>query len=157
MKKMSPNTILAVVTAVILLLGGSVVLAGKTSNDGFCVSCHAYEKVSWDHGDHPYVGCVSCHTKGALTDKTKGLRKLYLAMSSRVNPHNDKLPSYKEAIADNCIGCHMREENLAALPYYKERHDEYRKHAVDCLACHEPGHVLQLKSKRTVASRLPAN
>lgn len=157
MNKLSQKGKIIVGAAVLVLALVSVGLARKTSADGFCVSCHAYEKVSWDHGDHPYVGCISCHTKGTITDKAKGLRKTFLTLTGQVNPHNDKLPSYKEALTDNCVKCHMSKEILAARPIYKERHEEYRKYAVGCVQCHEPGHVKKLRDQRNVASRKPDN
>jgi cytochrome c nitrite reductase small subunit len=154
MKKLSPRIkIITGVAAVIILFGGAVGMTAFTSTDSFCVSCHAYEKISWDHGDHPDVGCVSCHTKGIMTDKTKGLRKVFLTTTGQVNPHNSKLPSYMEAVTQNCAGCHMTEEILVARPIFKDRHEEYRKYGGDCVSCHEPGHVKKLRGLREVASR----
>jgi cytochrome c nitrite reductase small subunit len=139
--------------AVIILVGAAAGTATITSTDTFCVGCHAYEKVSWDHGDHPDVGCVSCHTKGMMTDKVKGVKKVFLTMTGQVNPHNSKLPSYKEALTENCTRCHLSAESAAAHPIYKERHEEYVKHAAGCVSCHEPGHVKKLRGLREVASR----
>lgn len=144
---------IAGLAAVILLVAAVAGTATITSTDSFCVSCHAYEKVSWDHGDHPYVGCVSCHTKGVITDKAKGAMKVLLTVSGQVNPHNSKLPSYKEALTENCTRCHLSAESVAMHPIYKERHDEYLKYAADCVGCHEPGHVKKLRGLREVASR----
>jgi cytochrome c nitrite reductase small subunit len=153
MKKLGQKSKIILGAAALVFLLGGIDLARKTSSDSFCVSCHAYEKVSWDHGDHPFVGCVSCHTKGTITDKTKGLRKTFLTLTGQVNPHNDKLPSYKEALTSNCVGCHLNSEILAARPVFKERHEEYRKYATGCVECHEPGHVKKLRDRRQVASR----
>jgi cytochrome c nitrite reductase small subunit len=144
---------IAALVAVILLVGAAVGTATYTSTDSFCVSCHAYEKVSWDHGDHPDVGCVACHSKGLLTDKTKGVKKVFLTATGQVNPHNSNLPSYKEALTQNCTGCHLSSESAEMHPIYKERHEEYVKYAANCIACHEPGHVKKLRSMREVASR----
>ncbi|MBE0597210.1 MAG: NapC/NirT family cytochrome c [Desulfuromonadales bacterium] len=153
MKKFSRKAwIIVGVAALVIVFAGAGGMA-FTSTNNFCVGCHAYEKISWDHGDHPDVGCISCHTKGMLTDKTKGMRKVYLTMVGKVNPHNSKLPSYKEAITENCAGCHMSEEMLALRPIYKDRHEEYRKYAADCVGCHEPGHVKKLRGMREVAIR----
>ncbi|HET98557.1 MAG TPA: hypothetical protein ENN98_07725 [Desulfurivibrio alkaliphilus] len=153
MNKLSQKTWIILGVAALVIVIASSVMARKTSSDSFCISCHAYEKVSWDHSDHPDVGCISCHTKGTITDKTKGLRKVYLTLSGQVNPHNDKLPSYKEAITDNCVGCHMTEEILESRPVFKERHEEYRKYAVGCVECHEPGHVKKMREQRNVPTR----
>lgn len=144
---------IAVLVAAIILVGAAAGTATYTSTNSFCVSCHAYEKVSWDHGDHPDVGCISCHTKGLLTDKTKGMKKVFLTVTGQVNPHNSNLPSYKEALTENCTGCHLSAESTAAHPIYKERHEEYVKYAEGCVACHEPGHVKKLRGLRNVASR----
>jgi cytochrome c nitrite reductase small subunit len=153
MKKLSQRSLIIVGAAALVIMIGGTGLARKTSTDSFCISCHAYEKVSWDHGDHPDVGCISCHTKGTVTDKTKGVRKTFLTLSGKVNPHNDNLPSYKEALTDNCVKCHMSREILAARPIFKERHEEYRKYAAGCVECHEPGHISKLRNQRNVASR----
>jgi cytochrome c nitrite reductase small subunit len=153
MNKDRPVVWVAVVVLVVVL-GGAWGLAAKTSTDNFCTTCHAYEKVSWDHGKHPDVGCVACHTKGVFRDKTAGLRKVFLTLSDQVNPHRDNLPSYKEKINDNCIACHMAEDKIALLPVFKERHDEYRKHAPACMSCHEAGHVVKLRDLRKPGARL---
>ena len=154
MKKLSHKTwIIAGVAVLVVMLAGAGGMATITSTDNFCVSCHAYEKVSWDHGDHPYKNCVSCHTKGMLRDKTMGMQKVYLTLTGQVNPHNNKLPSYKDAITQNCTKCHMSEEMQALRPIYKERHEEYMKYASDCVSCHEPGHTKKLRGLRDAASR----
>jgi cytochrome c nitrite reductase small subunit len=153
MKKSSPKIWIIAAVVALFTAGGALATVTFTSSDSFCVSCHAYEKVSWDHGDHPDVGCVSCHTKGMMTDKTKGVRKVILTASGKVNPHNSTLPSYKEALTQNCAGCHMSDEILAARPIYKDRHEEYRKFVADCVGCHEPGHVKKLRGMREVPSR----
>lgn len=141
------------VAIVVLVLIGAVGTARVTSTDTFCIGCHAYEKISWDHGDHPDVGCISCHTKGIISDKAHGLRKVFLTGTGQVNPHNDRLQKNMEALTANCVSCHMSQEKLAAAPYYKERHEEYMKYSTHCVGCHEPGHVKQLQGKREVASR----
>jgi cytochrome c nitrite reductase small subunit len=154
MKKRSPEkwALVGAVTLVVLLLA-TAGAAKLTSTDTFCIGCHAYEKVSWDHGDHPYVGCISCHTKGMFKDKTKGMRKVWLTLSQQVNPHNSPLPSYKEALTENCTRCHLNQEAKVDKPYFVERHEEYVKYAADCTGCHEPGHVKKLRDQRSVASR----
>ncbi len=153
MRKSGPTIWIIGAVAAVFLAGGALATVSFTSSDSFCVSCHAYEKVSWDHGDHPYVGCVSCHTRGMMTDKTKGVRKVLLTATGQVNPHNSKLPSYMEAVTRNCTECHMSSETLASRPVFKERHDEYRGLVADCVGCHEPGHVKKLRGMREVASR----
>ncbi|KIH75681.1 cytochrome c nitrite reductase small subunit [Geoalkalibacter ferrihydriticus] len=146
------------------LIGGTVIvvvlvvaawgMARQTSKDNFCVTCHAYEKVSWDHGKHPEVGCIACHTKGVVRDKTAGMRKVFLTLTDQVDPHHDNLPSYKDKINDNCIACHFEEERVALMPFFKERHDEYRKHTEVCMGCHEAGHVIKLRDLRQPGVRL---
>lgn len=155
MKNISPTLwIVIAVIALIVIFGGTWGLAAKTSTDNFCVTCHAYEKVSWDHGKHPETGCIACHTKGVVKDKTAGMRKVFLTLTDQVNPHRDNLPSYKDKINDNCIACHMAEDKIALMPMFKERHDEYRKHSATCMGCHEAGHVIKLRDLRKPERRL---
>ncbi|OQX04671.1 MAG: hypothetical protein BWK76_28435 [Desulfobulbaceae bacterium A2] len=153
MKTKSSFTIGIVAAAVLLIVGGAWGLAAKTSKDNFCITCHAYEKVSWDHGQHPDVGCIACHTKGVVKDKTAGLRKVYLTLTDQVNPHRDNLPSYKEKIQQNCVGCHMSSEQLALAPAFKARHEEYRQRTENCMQCHEAGHAQPLKNLRKPTAR----
>jgi cytochrome c nitrite reductase small subunit len=145
---------LIVVVALVVVLGGTLKLTAMTSSDNFCITCHAYEKVSWDYGQHPDVGCIACHTKGVVQDKTAGLRKVYLTLTDQVDPHRDNLPSYLEKTQDNCIACHMDSERIALMPVFKERHDEYLRHAPSCMSCHEAGHALKLKDLRSPGARL---
>jgi cytochrome c nitrite reductase small subunit len=145
---------LIVIVVLGVAFGGAWGLTAKTSSDNFCITCHAYEKVSWDYGMHPDVGCVSCHTKGVIADKTAGMKKVYLTLTDQVNPHRDNLPSYSEKIHDNCVSCHMEPEKIALMPYFKERHDEYMKRSADCMTCHEAGHTLKLKDLRKPGTRL---
>ncbi|ADU66901.1 NapC/NirT family cytochrome c [Desulfurispirillum indicum] len=154
MKNLSPKAwIIVGVVALFIIVGGTVSVANKTSSDSFCIRCHAYEKVSWDHGDHPDVGCIACHTKGMMTDKVKGIQKVYLTSTGQVNPHNDLLPSYKEAITENCIGCHLSREQRSERPIFSARHDEYMKYQATCMGCHDPGHVKSMQNQRFAASR----
>ncbi|MBM9536482.1 multiheme c-type cytochrome [Desulfobulbus alkaliphilus] len=145
---------LIVVVALAVVLGGALKLTAITSSDTFCITCHAYEKVSWDYGQHPDVGCIACHTKGTIQDKTAGLRKVYLTLTDQVDPHRDNLPSYLDNTQDNCIACHMDSERIALMPVFKERHDEYLRHAPSCMSCHEAGHSLKLRDLRVPGTRL---
>lgn len=154
MKQKSSIVWIVVVVVLAVVLIGTWGLAAKTSTDNFCVTCHAYEKVSWDHGQHPDIGCIACHTKGTFKDKTAGMRKVYLTLTDQVDPHRDNLPSYTEKIQDNCVACHMTEELTEMLPHFKARHDEYIKAADSCMGCHEAGHTLKLKDLRKAGSRL---
>lgn len=146
-QKSSIVWIVVVVVLVVVLLG-TWGLAAKTSTDNFCVTCHAYEKVSWDHGQHPDIGCIACHTKGLIKDKTAGMRKVFLTLTDQVDPHRDNLPSYLEKTHENCVACHMTEEIVGMLPHFKARHDEYLKATPTCMGCHEAGHTLKLKDLR---------
>ncbi|WP_305044756.1 NapC/NirT family cytochrome c [Geoalkalibacter sp.] len=149
MKNLSPNALIILgVIALIVIVGVGWGAAKQTSKESFCVTCHAYEKVSWDHGKHPDIGCIACHTKGVIRDKTAGMRKVFLTLTDQVDPHRSNLPSYKDKINDNCIACHMTKEKLDLMPFFKERHDEYRKHSPTCMGCHEAGHVVKLRDLR---------
>ncbi len=150
------SSILWIVVAVVLamVIFGTWGMAAKTSTDNFCVTCHAYEKVSWDHGQHPDIGCIACHTKGVLKDKTAGMRKVYLTLTDQVDPHRGNLPSYLEKTHENCVACHMTKEITDMLPFFKARHDEYLKATPTCMGCHDAGHTLKLKDLRKEGSRL---
>lgn len=154
MKNLSPKIWLSAgAIGLVIIVGVAWGAARQTSKESFCVTCHTYEKVSWDHGKHPDTGCIACHTKGLIHDKTAGMRKVFLTMTDQVDPHRSNLPSYKEKINENCIACHMTEEKLALLPYFKERHEEYRKNSPTCMGCHEVGHVIKLRDLRRPEAR----
>lgn len=144
--------VLAVLLLGLLALGGTA-SHHVTTTDAFCSSCHAYEKVSWDHGPHPHVGCLDCHTGGFVRDKTQGLRKVYLVFSGQVDPHHDRLASYPDKTLSNCMGCHMTEEVAQVNPIFMERHSHYLMAAETCIACHEGGHGQALRDQRYLAIR----
>jgi len=154
MKQKSSIVWIVVVVVLAVVLIATWGLAAKTSTDNFCVTCHAYEKVSWDHGQHPDIGCIACHTKGVIKDKTAGMRKVYLTLTDQVDPHRDNLPSYLEKTHENCVACHMTKEITDMLPFFKARHDEYLKATPTCMGCHDAGHTLKLKDLRKEGSRL---
>jgi cytochrome c nitrite reductase small subunit len=154
MKQKSSIVWIVVVVVLAVVLIATWGLAAKTSTDNFCVTCHAYEKVSWDHGQHPDIGCIACHTKGVIKDKTAGMRKVYLTLTDQVDPHRDNLPSYLEKTHENCVACHMTKEITDMLPFFKARHDEYLKVTPTCMGCHDAGHTLKLKDLRKEGSRL---
>lgn len=154
MKQKSSIVWIVVVVVLAVVLLGTWGLAAKTSTDNFCVTCHAYEKVSWDHGQHPDIGCIACHTKGVIKDKTAGMRKVFLTLTDQVDPHRDNLPSYLEKTHENCVGCHMTEEIVEMLPHFKARHDEYLKVTPTCMGCHDAGHTLKLRDLRKEGTRL---
>src|SRR5690606_16250224 len=70
-KDMSKFWIVVIVVGLLLLTVGGVAGHQMTKGDAFCSSCHAYERASWDHGMHPEVGCLECHTGGFMRDKTQ--------------------------------------------------------------------------------------
>lgn len=154
MKQKSSIVWIVVVVVLAGVLLGTWGLAAKTSTDNFCVTCHAYEKVSWDHGQHPDIGCIACHTKGVIKDKTAGIRKVFLTLTDQVDPHRGNLPSYLEKTHENCVACHMTEEIVEMLPHFKARHDEYLKATPTCMGCHDAGHTLKLKDLRKENARL---
>lgn len=145
--------IIVIVGLLALFAVGGVAGHKMTKTDAFCSSCHAYEKASWDHGMHPDVGCLECHTGGFWRDKTKGAKKVWLVFTGQVDPHHDKLVSYPDKTMANCIRCHMSEEVAAAAPYYINRHSEYLQAAPYCIGCHEPGHVEAIRDQRYIAIR----
>jgi len=150
--------IFIVIIAVVGLLAlGGTASHQVTTTDAFCSSCHAYEKASWDHGVHHSVGCLKCHTGGFVRDKTQGMRKVYLVFTGQIDPHHDRLASYPDKTMSNCMGCHMTEEVAQQRPIYMERHSEYLVAADSCIACHEGGHVKELRDKRYLAVRRAAN
>lgn len=143
---------------VIIAVLGLVALAGTaghqvTTTDAFCSSCHAYEKASWDHGVHHAVGCLDCHTGGFVRDKVQGARKMYLVFTGQIDPHHDRLASYPDKTMSNCMNCHMNDETAQQRPVFMERHSLYLVAAENCIACHEGGHVQQIRDKRYLAVR----
>jgi len=150
--------IFIVIIAVVGLLAlGGTASHQVTTTDAFCSSCHAYEKASWDHGVHHSVGCLECHTGGFVRDKTQGMRKVYLVFTGQIDPHHDRLASYPDKTMSNCMGCHMTEEVEQYQPIYMERHSEYLVAADSCIACHEGGHVKEIRDKRYLAVRRSEN
>ncbi|MCG5495080.1 MULTISPECIES: NapC/NirT family cytochrome c [Ectothiorhodospira] len=145
MSKIGVATILVLV--LVLVVGGG---AGHqvTTTDAFCSSCHAYEKVSWDQGQHPEVGCLDCHTGGFMHDKIQGARKVYRVFTGQVDPHHDPLPSYPEKTHGNCVACHLNEAVVEYHPIFAARHERYMEAAEFCMACHESGHVLSVRAQR---------
>lgn len=142
------------IAVVFLAVAGGVVGHQATTTDTFCSSCHAYEKASWDFGVHPHVGCLDCHTGGFVRDKTQGARKVWLVFTGQVNPHHDRLASYPDKTMDNCMGCHFSEEAVEAYPVFVARHAQYQQAGEFCIACHEPGHRLDILHDRyTSATR----
>ena len=153
MKRLDTKTwIIVAVVVLLIVVGATAGVANKTSTSGFCSSCHAYEKMSWDHGDHKEVSCISCHTKGSFNDKNNGIRKVMLTTTGKVDPHRDNLPSYKDEIINNCKGCHMSDEIRQERPIFTARHDEYLQHYSNCMGCHDPGHKRSYQTKRFVGS-----
>jgi cytochrome c nitrite reductase small subunit len=149
------NKIWIVVIAVVLVLaiGGGVAGHQMTTTDAFCSSCHAYERASWDHGMHPHVGCLECHTGGFWRDKTQGARKVLLVFSGQVDPHHARLPSYPDKTMSNCVGCHLTEEAAEHHPFFVARHSQYLEAAEFCIACHEAGHVERIRNQRYLSVR----
>jgi cytochrome c nitrite reductase small subunit len=145
--------IVVIVGLLLLLTLGGVAGHQMTKGDAFCSSCHAYERASWDHGMHPQVGCLECHTGGFLRDKTQGARKVFLVMTGQVNPHHDKLASYPDKTMKNCKGCHMTDEVAEYNPFFATRHTEYTQAAEYCIACHEAGHVEKIRNQRYLSIR----
>ena len=151
MKKIA--ILIAVVVVIGLLALGGTAGHQVTTTDAFCSSCHAYEKASWDHGVHHSVGCLDCHTGGFVRDKTQGARKVYLVFTGQVDPHHDELASYPDKTMSNCMECHMSDEVAAQRPVFMERHSRYLVAADRCVACHEGGHVKEIRDKRYLAVR----
>jgi cytochrome c nitrite reductase small subunit len=146
--------IVVIVLVVALLTVGGVAGHQATTTDAFCSSCHAYEKASWDFSPHPHVGCLDCHTGGFMRDKTQGARKVWLVFTGQVDPHHDLLASYPDKTMSNCMGCHLSEDAAEAYPFFVSRHSEYMQAAPYCIACHEPGHALEIRDKKyTSATR----
>jgi cytochrome c nitrite reductase small subunit len=145
--------IVAIVAALLLVTAGGVAGHQMTKGDAFCSSCHAYERASWDHGMHPNVGCLQCHTGGFTRDKTQGARKVFLVFTGQVNPHHDRLSSYPEKTLKNCQGCHMTDEVAEQHPYFATRHAEYMQAAQYCISCHEAGHVEKIRNERYLSAR----
>ncbi|MGM0677147.1 MAG: NapC/NirT family cytochrome c [Pseudomonadota bacterium] len=146
-------TIVVVVLA--LLVGGGVGGHHVSKQNAFCITCHAYEKVSWDHGDHFFNDCLDCHTKGLVTDKVHGVRKVYLMFTGQNNPHNDP-PSrlYPEKTSDNCTDCHMTSEVEANEPEFFAQHTGMMENFDTCQACHDDsGHDPELQALRFEAPR----
>jgi cytochrome c nitrite reductase small subunit len=150
---MSKLWIIVIVVAVLLVSVGGVAGHQMTKGDAFCSSCHAYERASWDHGMHPSVGCLECHTGGFMRDKTQGARKVFLVFTGQVNPHHDKLASYPDKTFKNCVGCHMTADANEQHPFFVTRHQEYLQAAENCVACHEAGHVESIRNMRYLSVR----
>jgi cytochrome c nitrite reductase small subunit len=150
---MSKLWIIVIVVAVLLVSVGGVAGHQMTKGDAFCSSCHAYERASWDHGMHPNVGCLECHTGGFMRDKTQGARKVFLVFTGQVNPHHDKLASYPDKTFKNCVGCHMTADANEQHPFFVTRHQEYLQAAENCVACHEAGHVESIRNMRYLSVR----
>lgn len=144
------KTLLVVIGIALLFLavGGSVVGHQVTKTDTFCSSCHAYEKASWDFSPHPHVGCLDCHTGGFVRDKTQGARKVWLVFTGQIDPHHAKLSSYPDKTMNNCVGCHFSDEAVEAFPTFVGRHAEYLQAGQFCIACHEPGHRLDIRDAK---------
>ena len=140
--------IIALAVVLALLAGGSYGALQLTARDAFCASCHAYEKTSWDHGDHAETGCLDCHSKGFAYDKLQGLRKMWLTFTGQVNPHNDPLPSYPQETSANCADCHMADSIDDEQPFFVARHERYMQFADTCMACHDTGHDRRLQGMR---------
>jgi cytochrome c nitrite reductase small subunit len=148
---------IAVVVAVLLLLTiGGVAGHQVTKGDAFCSSCHAYERASWDHGMHPHVGCLDCHTGGFMRDKTQGARKVWLVFTGQRNPHHDVLPSYADKTFRNCVACHLSDEVAEHHPAFVARHADYLQAARFCISCHEAGHAEQMREQRYLSVRRTA-
>jgi cytochrome c nitrite reductase small subunit len=145
--------IVAIVVALLLVTAGGVAGHQMTKGDAFCSSCHAYERASWDHGMHPNVGCLECHTGGFTRDKTQGARKVFLVFTGQINPHHDRLASYPEKTFKNCQGCHMTDEVAEHHPHFATRHAEYVQAAPYCISCHEAGHVEKIRNERYLSVR----
>lgn len=153
---MSKLWIIIIVAGLLLLAVGGVAGHQMTTTDAFCSSCHAYERASWDHGMHPHVGCLDCHTGGFVRDKTQGARKVWLVFTGQINPHHARLPSYPDKTMNNCVGCHMTETAAEHHPFFVSRHAEYMQAAQYCIACHEPGHVSEIVEQRYLSVRRQA-
>jgi cytochrome c nitrite reductase small subunit len=145
--------IIVIAVVLVLLVGGGVAGHQMTTTDAFCSSCHAYEKASWDHGVHPQSGCLDCHTGGFVRDKTQGARKVFLVFTGQVDPHHDRLSSYPDKTFNNCVGCHLTEEAGVQRPFFIARHSEYMQAAEFCIACHEGGHLQEVREQRYISVR----
>jgi cytochrome c nitrite reductase small subunit len=145
--------IVVIVVALLLLTFGGVAGHQMTKGDAFCSSCHAYERASWDHGMHPEVGCLECHTGGFMRDKTQGARKVFLVFTGQVNPHHDRLASYPDKTMNNCVGCHMTDDAAEQHPFFVSRHSEYLQAAQFCISCHDAGHVERIREMRYLSVR----
>lgn len=145
--------IIVIALGVLLLAVGGVAGHHVTTTDAFCSSCHAYERASWDHGMHPHVGCLDCHSGGFVRDKTQGARKVWLVFTGQMNPHHDRLASYPDKTMANCKGCHFSDEAAEYHPVFITRHTEYVLAAEYCVACHEPGHVDRIREMRYLSVR----
>ncbi|HSM27764.1 MAG TPA: NapC/NirT family cytochrome c [Thioalkalivibrio sp.] len=150
-------TVIVIVLVLGLLVWGGTASHQVTTTDAFCSSCHAYEKASWDHGPHPEVGCLDCHTGGFVRDKTQGVRKVWLVLTGEMDPHHDVLASYPEKTFVNCVNCHMGEEVQEENPIFMERHSRYMVAAEYCIGCHEGGHVQEIRNMRYLAVRRGAD
>lgn len=150
---MSKIWIVVIVVGLLLVAVGGVAGHQMTKGDAFCSSCHAYERASWDHGMHPNVGCLECHTGGFTRDKTQGARKVWLVFTGQVNPHHDRLASYPDKTFRNCVECHLNEAAAEQHPFFVSRHAEYLQAARFCISCHEPGHVEAIRNQRYLSVR----
>lgn len=150
---MKKTWIVVIVVGLALVTFGGVAGHHATTTDVFCSSCHAYEKASWDYGMHPNVGCLDCHSGGFMRDKTQGARKVWLVFTGQMDPHHDRLANYPDKTMNNCLGCHFSDAAAQANPVFVARHSDYLAAAEFCVACHEPGHVEQIRDKRYLSLR----
>ncbi|MFP4080295.1 MAG: NapC/NirT family cytochrome c [Ectothiorhodospira sp.] len=153
---MSKFWIVLLALLVVAVLAGAGVGGHQASKSNtFCIGCHAYEKVAWDHGDHFNTDCIDCHTKGLVDDKVQGMRKVYLMATGQNNPHNDPSGrSYPRITSDNCQGCHMGPEVEESDPAFFEEHTAFMADGGLCLDCHaDTGHDPELQALKTEAPR----
>jgi cytochrome c nitrite reductase small subunit len=104
-------------------------------------------------------GTTACiHTLAAWSatparDKTQGAHKVWLVFTGQVDPHHARLPSYPDKTMANCVDCHMTDEVEEQQPFFVMRHEEYMRAANYCIACHEPGHNLDVLEIRYLSVR----
>lgn len=153
MKNLSAKAWAVIIVIVAIVgVGGSVGAIKYTSTSGFCVTCHEYEKSSWQAGGHPDVGCITCHTKGLIKDKMVGLKKVVLTVTGKVDPHHDDLNNHPEVTAKNCMGCHF--DAKKASSDFLAKHQEYMKTVVSCTTCHgNVGHKQSIQWQKLTAKK----
>lgn len=146
------------ILVIILLLGLALLAAGTaggihmSKQNDFCAACHAYHTVAWDHGLHPSVNCLDCHTKGFTQDKIQGVRKLYLMVTGQHDPHRDPSGrSHPMVISGHCQDCHMTEQARVEKPQFYNMHVAMMRRAESCLTCHsDVGHrpdIIEMRSQ----------